>query len=286
MSLLTTPYLGGTFNTPILFGIQLYLWLAVGIIIMAIISELVWRVSFWNPMTPFHGLWYSFKSKSNAAFVFDLRQYWDLISEGGAKLIFDKTRYDFGDGFVGSIIKFVNFRSSEHISFAELFRSFRIWLFRTDYSVHTAKLLQGDWDEYPLVTIGQTPSELIFDAYHWTDARSVDREQIAKCVDIYNETNPNDEIHSLSKFYRYATMKQPKIVCPGVKLTVTVPWVRVDAAFPLKRYKASWAGFLRQMAEDLAGKMQGDINRFAILIACLGVVICILMFIGKWLHLV
>lgn len=285
--MLELPYLGGTFNTPILFGIQLYIWIFVLIIIGIVISELIWRVSFWNPISPFHGLWYAFKNKSNAVFVFDLRQYWDLVSEGGAKLIFDKSRYDSSTGMIASTINLAKFWSQEHIQFSEWFRNFRIWLFGTDYSVHTAKMLQGDWEEFPLVTIGQTPAELIFDANHWSDNRSKDREHIARCVDIYNESNPDDEIHSLSKFYKYATMKpQPKIVCPGVALTTAVPWTRVDSAFPLKRFKAAWAGFLRQTAEDLANKSTQDINRFAILIFILGTVIVILMFVGKWLHLV
>lgn len=287
MPMLDTPYLGGFFNTPLLFEIQLYIWLFILVIIGVIISELVWRVSFWNPIEPFQGLWYSFKNKSNAAFVFDLRQYWDLVSEGGAKLIFDKSRYDFDTGFLHSILNFINPFAKERITFRDLFRNFRIWLFGTDYSVQTAKMLQGDWEEHPLVTIGRTPAELIFDANHWTDRRSKDREMIARCVDIYNEGNPDDEIHSLDKFYRYATASpQPKIVCPSLELTVDVPWIRVDAAFPLKRYKASWAGFLRQMAEELSNKQQGDINRFAILIFILGIVVVILMFLAKWLKIV
>lgn len=286
MSMLELPYLGGAFNYPILFGIQLYIWCFAALIIMLALSELVWVFSFWKPVTPFHGLWFAYKNHSNAVFVFDLKQYWDLISESGAKLIFGRDRYDFATGIVSSLWRFVNPFHQERITFSELFRNFRIWLFNTDYSVHTAKMLQGSWEEYPLVTIGQTPAEIIFDAYHWTDMKSKDREQIAKCVDIYNDSNPNDEIHSLGKFFQYATAREPKIVCPNIKLTARVPWVRVDSAFPTHRYKAAWAGYLRQLADDLSNKSQTDINRFAILVVVLGVVVVILMFIGKWLHLV
>lgn len=287
MQMLELPYLGGTFNNTFLLGIQLYIWLFILIIAGLILSEIIWRVGFWSPITPFHGLWYAYKNKSNAAFVFDTRQYWDLVSEGGAKLIFDRSRYSFSAGLIPNTINLINIKSENHITFSEWFRNFRIWLFGTDYSVHTAKMLQGDWEEYPLVTIGKTPAELIFDANHWTDNKSKDREYIGQCVDMYNEGNPDDEIHSLSKFYKYSTLKpQPRISCPNVVLTVLIPWSRIDSAFPLKRFKAAWAGFLRQTAEDLANKSTQDINKFAILIFILGTLIVILMFVGKWLKLV
>jgi hypothetical protein len=71
---------------------------------------------------------------------------------------------------------------------------------------------------------------------------------------------------------------------PNVKLYVTVPWVRIDNAYSSSRNSASWGGFLRQMAENIA---RGDYNKgfsmswagIIVFIACLA--ISALMFVMK-----
>lgn len=277
MSVVPYPFLNGLLNNlDPLFHIQVYVWLLIFLGILCGAEELFFRVTFWNPMTPWHGLFKAWKRKSYAAFICDLKLNWDLTDEAGAKLIFDKERYD----LIGI--------SSPNDPFKKRLKArfdrFRAWLFDQDFSIHIAKKLQRDWDDAPLVTIGSVPTDLIYDFNHWTDVRSRDREAIAKCVETYNENeiqnnNNPDEIHSLIKFIRYARADPPKIICPGIELTKKIPITRVEDAFPVRRHKAAWAGFLRQMAEEELNKPNKDINKYAIIVIAASVALDVL-FVG------
>lgn len=257
MATVPYPFLGGMFNTLLLFDVQAYIWLLLGLVVVTVINEGLWRITFWNPMTPWLGLWYAYIRRTNAAFVFDLKLNWDLVSEGGAKLIFNKENYDLITG---------------------RFNRFRMWLFQSDFSVQVAKKLQGDWEEAPLVTIGTKPTDLIFDAYHWTDKDSREREMIARCVEAYNESGP-DQIHSLVKFMDLALNK--KITCPNLRLTIKIPWTRIDASYSTERQDAAWAGFLAQLAKDMIDKPRNDLNKLAIVLLIFSGFICVSMIVMK-----
>lgn len=277
MSLVPYPFLGGLLNTPDpLFGAPYYFWLLLAMMIFCGAEELFFRVTFWGPMRPWHGLFKSFNRKSNAAFICDSKLTWDLTDEAGAKLIFDRNRYD--------LIGVSNPSDPFMKRMKGKFDRFRAWVFDQDFSIHIARKLQRDWDEAPLVTIGVIPTDLVYDLNHWTDKRSRDREAIANCTELYNESEglnakSPDEIHSLVKFMKYATATPPRIVCPGIELKKGIPVKRVEEAFPIKRYKAAWGGFLRQLAEDDINRPLKDLTRYAIIVVIASVVLDVI-FIG------
>lgn len=100
------------------------------------------------------------------------------------------------------------------------------------------------------MNIGSVPASILLDANGWTKEDSQECKAIAKECDIWNEMNPNDQIHELSKAWRY--MNEGKIMTPpGVNLYTLVKWVRVDNAYPKSRNSASWGGFIRQIAENI-----------------------------------
>ncbi|MFA5715211.1 MAG: hypothetical protein WC998_05700, partial [Candidatus Paceibacterota bacterium] len=66
----------------------------------------------------------------------------------------------------------------------------------------------------------------------------------------------------------------------------TIPWVRIDNAYPRKRYEAERGGFIRQLAENIA---RGNYNKPAMSMTMAGVVVFIscvffsgLMFLFKF----
>lgn len=73
-----------------------------------------------------------------------------------------------------------------------------------DESIAASREQQRDWDYAPSGLIGRVQNDLIFDGGKWTDLKSPVRAEIERIAETHNEGNPNDEIHTLDKFYRYA----------------------------------------------------------------------------------
>jgi len=232
-ALVNSPLFGGFFNNT-LFGVQYYFYLVPLAVIMYFAAYAYWVFGRWGVMVPFQGLWHALNAQTEVVFVSDLRLNFVLLSEASAKLVFDKDRYN----------KIVMDTTS-------LFVRFRMWIKPVDQAVHIAKYLQGSWDSTPMTNIGSVPAGLLLDAFGWTKAVSPQRMAIGKEVDIWNDVNPNDQIHSLSKAWEY--MDKGLIPTPkGVELYVTIPWVRIDNAYPKKRFEAERGGFIRQLAENIA----------------------------------
>ena len=225
------PFLGGLFNTPIL-GFPLYLLFFPIAGILFILAYVFWVKMKWGMMTPFHGLWIAMNAGDEVVFKTDLHLNFVLKSEYGARVIFDRARY-------------------ESIAVDNTLRNRIRKLIRPgDPAVSIAKILQGEWDSAPIVNIGSVPTSVLLDANGWTKDGSQEHAAIANECDIHNDANPNDQIHSLGKAWRY--MNEGKIPVPkGVSLYVLIPWVRVDNAYPKSRNAASWGGFIRQIAENI-----------------------------------
>lgn len=260
------PFFGGIFNTTF-FGIQIYLYCAVPAVILYFVSYVWWVHLKWNMMAPFHGLWSAINSQSEVVFVSDLKLNFHLMGEFAAKVVFDKERYN----------------SITHDTSNALTR-FRMWLMPTDEAVHTAKYLQGSWDSKPMTNIGSIPAGILIDANGWTKAVSPERDAIAKNVDKHNDCNMDDQVHSFSKAWDY--MNKGIIETPeNVKLYVTIPWVRIDNAYPMKRYQADRGGFIRQIALNiLNGTYNKGLNMTtaAIFVFLVCVVLSVMMFAMKW----
>jgi hypothetical protein len=238
-ALVQNPFFGGIFNNT-LFGVQYYFFLVPVVLLMYFVAYAYWVFMRWGVMTPFQGLWHAVNAMTEVVVVSDLRLNLVLLSEASAKLIFDKDRYN----------KIVMDTTS-------LFVQFRMWIKPVDQAVHIAKFLQGSWDSKPMTNIGSVPAGLLIDAFGWTKATSPQRIAIGKEVDIWNDIHQDDQIHSLSKAWEYmdsGLLPTP----PGVELYVIVPWVRIDNAYPRKRYSADRGGFIRQLAENIS---HGDYSK-------------------------
>jgi hypothetical protein len=102
---------------------------------------------------------------------------------------------------------------------------------------------------------------------------------ISRCVETYNESG-TDQIHSLVKFIDLALKK--KITCdPNLRLTIKIPWTRIDASYSTERQDAAWAGFLAQLAKDMIDKPRNDLNKLAIVLLIFSGFICISMIVMK-----
>ena len=268
-SLVDQPFFGGIFNTTY-WGQPLYVFFIPLVPLAYFVAWAYWGHLQWGMMTPFHGLWNAMQSHSEVIFKTDANLNFNLTSEAGACLVFEKDRYN-------ALVKH-KYPWLTPIS---------NWLRPVDQSVDFAKYLQGSWESKPMVNIGSIPGSILLDAKGWTKAVSPERMAIANECDIYNDMNPDDQIHGLSKAWRY--MDSGKIVKPqNVDLYITVPWVRIDNCYPRVRNSASWAGFVRQLAETLAASaankgMSMTMAGIVVFIACL--VISGLMFLMKvWAH--
>lgn len=263
--LVDQPFFGGIFNTGF-WETPLYVFFIPVAMLLYFVAWAYWAHFRWDMMAPFHGLYVAMMGRSDVIFKTDFDLNFILKSESGACLVFEKDRYN---ALVEHKYKWLTGISKR--------------LRPVDQSTDFAKFLQGTWETKPVVNIGSIPASILLDANGWTKEISHERAAIAKECDFYNETNPNDQIHSLSKAWKY--MNEGKIITPpNVKLYINVPWVRIDNAYSSSRNPASWGGFLRQLAENLAQQAaKGGLNMtwagIIVFVSCLA--ISVGMFIMK-----
>ena len=264
-ALVDQPFFGGIFNTSF-WGVPLYIFFVPLAMLAYFCAWAYWAHLQWDLMAPFHGLWIALQGHSEVIFKTDLNLNFILKSERGASLVFDHTRYD-------SLVEH-KFKILTSIS-----RKLR----PVDQSVDFANFLQGSWESKPIVNVGSVPASVLLDANGWTKDVSPERTAIAEECDKFNDLNQNDQIHSLAKAWDYmdkGILDTPK----NVKLYVTIPWVRVDNAYPKERNASSWGGFVRQLAEVIASHgLDKGISMttvgIIVFIACLG--ISAMMFVMK-----
>jgi hypothetical protein len=87
---------GGLFNIvdPV-FGLELYMWAWGFLLVFIGVSYLLGKYVLWNPYTPFHGLYWAWKSGSNAAMIFDHALVGEMVDEKTAKCIFDYSQEEY-----------------------------------------------------------------------------------------------------------------------------------------------------------------------------------------------
>lgn len=88
--MVVTLFLGGLLNRTFL-GVPYYLWVIVGLLMMAILIVGLWYFLFWFRLKPYHGVFWAHISKIGASFVFDDNMHFDLITERSAKVIFNES---------------------------------------------------------------------------------------------------------------------------------------------------------------------------------------------------
>ena len=287
-------FLGGIFNiTDPVFHIQLYFWFYLLMVIVACIVYAGFRYGTWKQYAPLHGLYYAFKAGSNAAFIFGADLVGELVSERSAKCIFDyaKWQYDLSGVAKGlrsrnPITRVKSFIHNRFFYYPTAFLDIPwdkalLWKFGgVNQDVEIAKKLQNyKWEESPSVVVTGVPVDIVLDCDKWTFPNSPQHKAIEEAVSEWNDINPDDQVHSYSLFQKY--MMQGKILCPpGVKRTFTVPWVRIQTAFPLNLEENIYGGDRRQTAEDIFTDETHAVNRFIlpILIGGIGLAAMILIF--------
>ena len=132
-----------------------------------------------------------------------------------------------------------------------------------DETIAEAKKAQPDWEQSAAGLIGRVSTELIFDPYGWTDVTSEARKEIDNTVEIWNasHTDGKDTIHTLLKFSRL--LHEGAITAP-IDKNFRVSWLRIYSAFPQLRLKSAWAGYLRQLAQQLLDDKKKDFTNMGI----------------------
>jgi hypothetical protein len=127
--------------------------------------------------------------------------------------------------------------------------------------VEIAKKLQGyEWESESSVTTGGIHADLILDADNWSVRTSPQHAIVESIAMQWNDANPSSQVHAYPKFQKMLTTGI--INCPpGIKKTITIPWSRIDAAFPLGMSNKA-PGPVREMAIELENEDKMEMKRF------------------------
>jgi hypothetical protein len=275
-------FLGGILNiTDPIIHLQLYYYLWVLIIVLAIVAWVIWYYGKWKPFAPLHGLYHAFKAGSNVAFIFDSNLIGEMVAEKDAKCIFDYSRWDYDLGALGFIQKKFFYYPTVFLDDIDFLHGIVYKLGKVNKDVEIARIHQnGEWERSPSAVCGGVPLDIVIDADNWTLRKSPQHKAIERVCSIWNEAHPDDQVHSYSKFQK--KLLAGEIVCPEVKQDHEVSWTRIDAGFPMDLEESDWAGKRRQMAESLYDADQMSKNKMAIYVLIAGVGVAILVIVIRF----
>ena len=265
----TVLFLGGLFNiTDPVIKFQLYIWLWVALVILAIIVHVIFYYGSWKPYTPLHGLYWAWKAGSNAALIFNRELKGEMVSERVAKCIFDYSKEEYeiavpnfpGAFWIYSKLFYYPTHYLDHITFAEAL-VYKFGGVNKDVEIAT-QLQNGEWERTPSVTCAGVDVDIIVDADDWTIVKSKQHRAIQKCARAWNEQNPHDQVHSYSKFQR--KLLEGAITCNDVQTTYVVDWSRIDKALTYDMETSEYVGKQMQMAEQEYNADQMTKNRMAL----------------------
>jgi hypothetical protein len=247
-------FANGMFNyvDPVL-HLQIYIWGWVLLLVLTAISAIIHHFARWKPLAPFHGLYYEYKNGGNAAFIFDGDLRGEMVAERTAKCIFDYSKVPYilptdNVPVLGKLYRWIFYYPTAyegvHIDFVHAL----VYKFGgVNKDVEIARALQnGEWERNPSVICAGVPVDIIIDTDNWTIPHSRQHKAIESAADMWNETNPTDQIHSYSKFQKY--LLEGKIACDGIKRESLCEWVRVDGSLPTDLKDNEFAGKKMQMA--------------------------------------
>lgn len=278
----TTLFLGGIFNIvdPII-GFQLYIWMWVGIVILAGVAAILLHFAGWKPLTPLHGLYYEWKNGGNAVFIFDADLRGEMVPERIAKCIFDYSQYDYElptdkIPVVGRLYRKIFYYPTAFLDTIDPLTA-TVWkLGGVNKDIEIARFLQnGELERTPSVIAGGVPVDIIIDTDNWTIRTSPQHRAVERCAKEWNDMNPDDQVHTYGKFQRY--LIQGKIRCSEVQTYAICPWVRIDKALPTDIEPNEWCGKEMQMAIDADEHDAGYINSIALKILLGGLAIAVLL---------
>jgi len=274
----TVLFLGGIFNiVDPFFGIQIYAWIWVILLMLAVGFWLAFRYGVWEKYRAMWGLYHAYKAMSKAAFIFNLELVLELWSEARAKCIFDYSK--------------INYTGFEEYPWMEggPLRSWierRIFNYATVYLPDLDPLLailykfgnrnmdveiatheqNGEWEDAPSsVSVSGIDTDIILDADSWTVETSRQHKEIERFAEMHNQANQTNQIHTYMKFQRLlldGTIKQEGAYLQNIKPMVTIPWSRIDAVFPIFVKDNEEGGARRQQAKDEDDADKNEFSRY------------------------
>jgi len=284
-TMLSQPFLAGVFNQTLL-GIPAYIYVMGILIVLGIIIEIAMQFMYWKPFEMMWGIYDAYWNKSNAVFVGDIRNRYQLIDERRAKLIDYHSEYIklYDDFFEHWIRPQFDSTLKLQVMWAKLWR----YKMGRSYDMEVAKMLEPGIPEKGVVNAGGIEIDLIFDFDSRTYLDSPQRREVIRAKDMWNELHPEDEIFSQYKFQKY--LREGKlngiVDLSIVHPTVTIPWTRIKAAFPVAESKADYSGYEMQRAKDMEDEGAGDFNKFAYLVVGLTVLLVIMLFAMRAMHFI
>jgi len=278
-------FFGGILNyADPLFNQPIYIYSWIFVIICTIFAYIIWRFSIWAGYKSVWGLYYAFKAMSQAAFIFNKGLISELLSERDAKCIFDYSKwgYELPNSripVIGSKIQHILFNYASAFLNIDFAHALLYKLGGRNMDVEIAKKFQNyEWESESSVTTGGIHCDLIADLDDWSVKTSPQHAIIESTAEQHNDANPDDQIHSYPKFQR--KLLEGTLNCPpGIKKTVTIPWVRIDSAFPVIIANNEAAGSIREVALELERDEAAEFSKYylKILFGCFGFAILLLL---------
>lgn len=271
-------FLSGIFNygDPI-FNQPIYLWGFLFATIIIVLCWISWKYVTWARYTPVHGIYYAFKAHSQAAFIYNKGLISELLSERHAKCIFDYSKWSY-EGLSKVQAFLFNYAT---VFLPELdFAHAIIYKFGgKNMDVQIAKRLQGNiWESESSITTGGIHCDMILDIDDWSVPTSHQHAIIESTAQQWNDANPDRQVHAFPLFQKM--LLNGTINCPpGISPTATIPWVRIDAAFPVVVANNEAAGAIRELARELELDEQTEFSKyyFPILGGCFGFAVLLLL---------
>lgn len=277
LDVLREPWLGGAMNTAF-FGVPVYLFAGLALVILAIVIEGGMWWFYWKPFEYMHGLYRAYWDKINAVFIGDLMNRYQLIPENRAKLVHLHEDYEkLYDAF---------FRKKDPLT------RMSVWLgrkFGRNYDMMIAKDLEPGVQESPVVQAGVIPVDMIFDFDQWVYTNTPQRREMIALTDKWNEANPDDEIYTIAKFQRYfiaGKFKEIPYDTSILKPTVKISWSRIKSAFPPEENEAAYAGYERQLAEDMDRAEETDLKKYMWAVIGMTILFAIMMMGLRMMHII
>jgi len=147
-------------------------------------------------------------------------------------------------------------------------------------SIEDAKAGEKEWKNITSGQLGTTGTDIILDLGKWTNIGTTERYAIEEATDNWNLNNPEDQIHSFYKFQKYCMENKIEVDIPTL---MAIDWIRIESAFPKKRNKAAYSGYIRQLAEKLDKEEKSKLDGMALWIIVGSVIVSGLFVLGKFL---
>lgn len=285
-------FLGGIFNIidPVL-GLTLYMWSWIALTILIIAAWLIMYYKGWKPFAPLHGLYYAMKNGSTVAFIFDALLVGELVAERDAKCIFEYADEDYeiepsGIPLFGIIINWFNtklyYYPTKYLSEIDFAHAIVYKIAGVNKDVEIARKLEGgDWERSATVVCGGVPVDIVVDMDRWTIKNTKEHKAIQRTARVWNEANPDDQVHSYRKYQDYL-MNRNIPVPEELHASVLIPWQRIDAAFPLDLDENEWAGKKWQKAKENSEEDDMFIRKITIYIIVGGLAFAAVLFLGRF----